>query len=56
MPGQLAYTRFALAATCLFLVSYLAYSLTLKMEAVSSSKTSGDFYQSTWPYNIDIML
>jgi hypothetical protein len=31
-------------------VSHSAYSLTLKMEAICSSKTSVDSQQTTWPY------
>jgi hypothetical protein len=36
-------TKLALLATCFMLVSCLAYSLTLKMEATCSSETSVDF-------------
>jgi hypothetical protein len=32
------------------LVSYLAYSSTLKMEAVCSSEMLVDFHQATWHY------
>jgi hypothetical protein len=40
----------ALLATCFMLVSCLAYSSTLKMEATSSSKMSDDFQQIAWHY------
>jgi hypothetical protein len=38
-------------ATCFTLVSYLAYSSILKMEATCSSETSVDFQQTTGRYN-----
>jgi hypothetical protein len=37
-------------ATCFMLVSCLAYSVTLKMEATCSSKTLVDFQRTTWHY------
>jgi hypothetical protein len=37
-------------ATCFMLVSYLAYSSTLKMEATCSSETSVDFQRITRRY------
>jgi hypothetical protein len=40
----------SLHATCFTLVSCLAYSSTLNMEATCSSETSGDFQQPTWRY------
>jgi hypothetical protein len=47
---QMAYTTTALLATCFTLVSYLAYSSTLKMEATCSSETLVDFLRATWGY------
>jgi hypothetical protein len=38
----------AMLATCFMLVSRLAYSLTLKLEATCSSETSADFQLTTW--------
>jgi hypothetical protein len=42
--------RFEKAALviCLLLVSRLAYSLSLEMEAIHSSEISVNFYQTTW--------
>lgn len=37
-------------AVCFFLVSYLAYSVILQMEAVCFCKTWVDFYWTTWNY------
>jgi hypothetical protein len=45
----LASTLWQLAA-CFMLVSRLTYSLTLKIEATCSSKTSVDFWWTTWRY------
>jgi hypothetical protein len=42
-------TRHALLATCFIPVYCLAYSSTLKMEAISS-ETSVDFHRTTWRY------
>jgi hypothetical protein len=41
-------TQVTLLTTCSLLVTCLAYTLTLKMEAVCSSKMSVNFYQITW--------
>jgi hypothetical protein len=41
---------FALVATCFTLVSCLAYSSTLKVEATCSFETSVDFQKTTRPY------
>jgi hypothetical protein len=38
-------------APCFTLVSYLAYSSTLKMEAICSSETSVDYQLTTGRYN-----
>jgi hypothetical protein len=35
-------------AGCYFLVAYLAYALTLKLEVIRYSETSANLYQSTW--------
>jgi hypothetical protein len=40
----------ALLATCFMLVSYLAYSSILKLEAICSSETPIDFQWTTWRY------
>jgi hypothetical protein len=40
----------ALIAACFMLVSYFAYSSTLKMEVMCSSKTLVDYYWTTWRY------
>jgi hypothetical protein len=45
-----ARSQFAVLASCVMLVSCLAYSLTLKMEAVLSSETAMDFYRTTRRY------
>jgi hypothetical protein len=42
---------FALLATCFTLVSYLAYTSTLRMEVTCSSKTLVDFEGITWSYS-----
>jgi hypothetical protein len=39
-----------LLATCFMLVSFSAYSSTLKMEATCSSETPADFQLTTWHY------
>jgi hypothetical protein len=41
-------TQVTLLATYFLLVTYMPYTLTLKMEAVCSSKMSVNFYQITW--------
>jgi hypothetical protein len=43
-----------LLATCCMLVSYLAYSVTLKMEVKYSSETSVDFQRTTQHYISEI--
>jgi hypothetical protein len=40
----------ALLAACFMMVSCLAYSLVLKMEAIYPSETSDDFQRTTWRY------
>jgi hypothetical protein len=40
----------ALLANCFMLVSCLAYSSTLKMEATCSSEMSVDFQRTIWHY------
>jgi hypothetical protein len=40
----------ALFATCARLVSCLAYSFSMKLEARCSSETSADFQRTTWRY------
>jgi hypothetical protein len=40
----------ALTVTCFTLVSFLAYSWTMKMEATCYSETSVDFQRNTWRY------
>jgi hypothetical protein len=47
---QVFYSWLALFAAPLLLTSYLAYSLTLNMEAIHSTKTSLDLYLTTWCY------
>jgi hypothetical protein len=42
--------EFALLATCFTLLSCLAYSSTLKMEAKYYSESSADFQWNTWLY------
>jgi hypothetical protein len=37
-------------AACFMLVSWLAYSSTLKLKVTCSPKTSADFQWTTWPY------
>jgi hypothetical protein len=39
--------------TCLILISCVAYCLTVKMEAVFSSKMSVDFYWAIWHYILE---
>lgn len=39
-----------LSTACILLVFFLAYSVTLKMEAVWSCKMSEGMYQSSWLY------
>jgi hypothetical protein len=45
--------KFSLLAASFMLVSCLAYSSTLKMEAICSSKTSADFHRTTRRYIAD---
>jgi hypothetical protein len=40
----------ALLAACVFLVSFLVYSQTMKIVPVRSSEMSVDFYRNTWRY------
>jgi hypothetical protein len=42
--------QLALLAVCFMLIPCWAYSLTLKMEAICSSRTSVDFYRTIWCY------
>jgi hypothetical protein len=42
--------HYARLAACFMLVSYLSYSLTLKMGAICSSETSVDFHRTTQLY------
>jgi hypothetical protein len=44
------YAQFSLLATSFLLVSWLAYSLTQKMESVHSSEMSVNFYWTTQLY------
>jgi hypothetical protein len=49
---KLAWSRkqAVLLASCLLLVSWFSYSVTLTMEVTSSSETLADFQQITWYY------
>jgi hypothetical protein len=40
-----------LLVTCLLLVSYLAWTLTLQMKAINTTETVADLYRTTWHYN-----
>jgi hypothetical protein len=46
-------TQFSLLAVSFMLVSCLAYSSTMKMEAICTYKISADYHQTTWHYIVD---